>query len=89
MSEKSGTEAKVVECARCNRQAPAATGVFYGGELGELISNRVCKDCWAEWQQAEVMVINELKLNFMDPKSQDVLAQQLREFLMLDSAAGG
>ena len=47
----------------------------------------VCADCWAEWQEAEVMVINELRLNFMDPKSQDVLAQQLREFLMLDGGA--
>ncbi len=84
MSEKS--ETKVVECARCNRQAAAAKGVFYGGELGEQIRSRVCTDCWAEWQKAEVMVINELKLNFMDPKSQDVLAQQLRDFLMLDSA---
>ena len=89
MSEKSQAEAPIVECARCNRQAPAATGVFYGGELGEQIRSRVCKDCWAEWQQAEVMVINELKLNFMDPKSQDVLAQQLRDFLKLDVAAAG
>ncbi len=73
-----------VECARCSRQAPGATGVFYGGALGEAIRARTCADCWAEWQEAEVMVINELRLNFMDPKSQDVLAEQLRQFLMLD-----
>lgn len=76
--------APTVECARCGRQAPGATGVFYGGALGDEIRERTCADCWAEWQQAEVMVINELRLNFMDPKSQDVLAEQLRQFLMLD-----
>lgn len=81
--------ASTVECARCHRQAAAATGVFYGGELGEQIRSRTCGDCWAEWQQAEVMVINELKLNFMDPKSQDVLAKHLREFLMLDDSSTG
>ncbi len=80
-AEESGT---TVDCVRCNRRAPGATGVFYGGKLGEEIRSKICADCWAEWHEAEVMVINELRLNFMDPKSQDVLAQQLRQFLMLD-----
>ena len=33
------------------------------------------------------MVINELRLNFMDPDSQDVLIRHLREFLKLDAEA--
>ncbi len=74
----------MVDCARCGRRAPGATGVFYGGALGEEIRGRTCADCWAEWKEMEVMVINELRLNFMDPKSQEVLAEQLRKFLMLD-----
>ena len=76
-----------IECARCQRTAPAASGVTWGGKLGEEIRRRVCADCWAEWQDAEVMVINELRLNFMDPESQDVLARSLREFLKLDGEA--
>ena len=48
------------------------------------IAARVCADCWAEWQRAEVMVINELRLNFMDPAAQEVLHRQMREFLVLD-----
>ena len=78
-----------VTCRRCGREAPGATDVFYGGKLGEQIRRHTCGDCWAEWQQAEVMVINELRLNFMDPKSQDILARQLREFLMLDAGSSG
>ncbi len=76
-------EVTQVECARCDRQGPGATGVFYGGALGDEIRARTCADCWAEWHEAEVMVINELRLNFMDPRSQDVLAEHLRQFLML------
>jgi len=30
------------------------------------------------------MVINELRLNFMDPASQEILEKHMREFLMLD-----
>lgn len=74
-----------VSCARCDRpEAPALDKPVYPGPLGAEIQQRICQDCWAEWQQMEVMVINELRLNFMDPQSQDVLAQHMREFLCLD-----
>ena len=43
----------------------------------------VCADCWSEWEKQEVMVINELRLNFMDPSAAAVLHQKLREFLAL------
>jgi Fe-S cluster biosynthesis and repair protein YggX len=43
----------------------------------------VCAECWSEWEKQEVMVINELRLNFMDPRAAEVLHQKLREFLPL------
>jgi Fe-S cluster biosynthesis and repair protein YggX len=61
--------------------------VPYAGELGAEIREKTCIDCWAEWQQAEVMIINELRLDFMNAKSLDILTQHLREFLGLDSAS--
>jgi Fe-S cluster biosynthesis and repair protein YggX len=76
-----------VHCARCGRQGPPMTSPPYPGKLGEELLSRICADCWAEWQQVEVMVINELQLNFMDPRAQDVLVLQMREFLGLDPAA--
>ena len=73
-----------VTCVRCGRTAQAIAGDPYPGELGEEIVAKVCAGCWAEWQHAEVMVINELRLNFMDPRSAEILAQHMREFLLLD-----
>ena len=56
---------------------------------GETAAARsLCADCWAEWQNMEVMVINELRLNFMDPKSQDVLDEHMRKFFFLDGGRG-
>jgi Fe-S cluster biosynthesis and repair protein YggX len=79
-----------VECRRCGRaQAPALAKPPLRGPLGEEIASRVCADCWAEWERAEVMVINELQLNFMDPKAQEVLHRHLREFLFLDDGEEG
>lgn len=75
-----------VRCVRCGETAPAATGVPWGGALGEEIRAKVCARCWSEWQAAEVMVINELRLNFMDPDAQDVLIRQMKDFLVLEGA---
>ena len=53
--------------------------------LGREIGDRICAECWAEWQGMEVMVINELRLNFMDPGAQAVLDQHMRQFLAMEA----
>jgi Fe-S cluster biosynthesis and repair protein YggX len=74
-----------VACARCAREgAPALPRPPLPGPAGAEVAARVCADCWREWQKAEVMVINELRLNFMDPAAQQVLEQQMRQFLLLE-----
>lgn len=77
-----------VRCARCGEERPALARAPFGGALGEEIRERVCALCWAEWRQVEVMVINELRLNFMEPSSQEILAAEMRRFLGLDGAPG-
>ena len=37
----------------------------------------------------EVMVINELRLNFIDPASQEILHSKMREFFELGGCEGG
>ena len=75
---------ELVNCSRCHQQRPAAEKIPYSGDLREQICRNVCAVCWAEWLQAEVIVINELRLDFMDPGSHDTLAMHMREFLGLD-----
>jgi Fe-S cluster biosynthesis and repair protein YggX len=78
------TAAATLHCARCQREAaPALPAAPMPGALGREIAGAVCADCWSEWQRAEVMVINELRLNFMDPRAQEILTQHMREFLTL------
>jgi Fe-S cluster biosynthesis and repair protein YggX len=82
------TTPTTVHCARCERpDAPALAKPPLRGPLGREIQERVCADCWRDWQQSEVMVINELRLNFMDPAAQEVLTRHMREFLRLDPPA--
>jgi Fe-S cluster biosynthesis and repair protein YggX len=82
------TASATVACSRCGRAAaPALPKPPLYGPMGREVQARVCADCWAEWQHQEVMVINELRLNFMDPEAQDVLTRHMREFLVLDPPA--
>ena len=74
-------------CVRCNNPHTAPQGVTWGGALGDEIRAKVCDSCWKEWEKAEVMVINELRLNFMDPEAQSTLIRHLREYLMLGDAS--
>ena len=78
--------AATVTCSRCGREAAALARPPLPGALGREIQERVCADCWAEWRGMEVMVINELRLNFMDPGAQQVLEDHMRQFFGLGGA---
>lgn len=73
-----------VTCRRCGQTRAGLARAPMGGPLGATILASTCAECWGEWTRAEVMVINELRLNFMDPTAQQVLERQMREFLLLD-----
>jgi Fe-S cluster biosynthesis and repair protein YggX len=78
-----------VTCRRCGQTRDALARPPMPGANGAEIHRSVCAECWREWEAAEVMVINELRLNFMDPEAQRVLTQHMREFLALDPPAAG
>ncbi len=77
-----------VRCSRCGQEEPALARAPMPGKLGQEILDRVGAPCWAEWRKSEVMVINELRLNFMEPSAQEILTSHLRDFLQLGSASG-
>jgi Fe-S cluster biosynthesis and repair protein YggX len=76
-------------CRRCGRDAAPLARPPQPGRVGAEIREKVCAECWAEWQGMEVMVINELRLNFMDPAAQQVLHEHMRNFLQLGEPPGG
>ncbi|HVS14648.1 MAG TPA: Fe(2+)-trafficking protein [Thermoanaerobaculia bacterium] len=73
-------------CARCLETGEALDRAPLSGPLGERVQREICRRCWREWGEMEVRVINELRLNFMDPEAQEVLERHLRDFLCLPAA---
>ena len=80
---------QTVQCTRCGRpEAPALARQPLPGPRGAEIREKICVDCWNEWQKMEVMVINELRLNFMEPAAQETLNRHMRDFLFPGAKLG-
>ncbi len=77
---------ELLTCRRCGREQPPMPAPPLPGATGTEILASTCGDCWQEWEKMEVMVINELRLNFMEPSAQETLTRQMREFLGLSEA---
>ncbi len=54
---------------------------LYPGELGKRIFENISKRAWTEWQKKQTMLINEKKLNMMDPQARAFLEEKMQAFL--------
>ncbi len=76
-----------ITCSRCGQETEAMTTPPMPTALGAEVQLGVCQACWHEWLRAQVMLINEYRLNLVDPEARRVLEGQLRAFLNLAPAA--
>ena len=72
-------------CSRCGKpgEAPPAQRVPFAAEVKQRVLGAVCAACWSEWEAMEVKVINEYRLNFLEPEHRAVLQRACLEFLNL------
>jgi Fe-S cluster biosynthesis and repair protein YggX len=72
-------------CERCKNpgEPPAPAKVAFMGKDKARILASICSSCWTEWEGVEVKVINEYRLNFMDPEHREMLKKACSDFLAL------
>jgi Fe-S cluster biosynthesis and repair protein YggX len=76
----------MITCSRCGREGdpPSAAKVaFLGSPHKERVAGSFCSACWQEWEGVEVKVINEYRLNFMDPEHRALLKRACVDFFQL------
>lgn len=73
-----------ITCSRCGQARPKMAERPFKGQLGERVWAEVCQPCWQEWIPMGTKVINELRLNFADPRAAEAYDQHMKEFLNLD-----
>ncbi len=68
-------------CQKLQQEAEGLDAPPYPGELGERIYNHISKAAWQTWLNQQTMLINEYRLNLMDPKSRQFLREETEKFL--------
>ncbi len=69
-------------CGRCKKEAaPRINFKPWTGELGRRIVGSICLDCWNEWTSVQTKIINEYRLNVLDPGHAKALREQMEVYL--------
>ena len=69
--------ARTVQCIKLGVEAEGLDFAPVPGELGKKIFENVSKEAWAGWIKHQTMLINENRLNMMDPKARKYLMEQM------------
>lgn len=82
-------EADRIQCVRCGREdAPALPSPPFRNELGERIRREICRTCWEEWKQRQMLLINHYGLNLQEAEAREFLLVNLRSFLFGEGPDG-
>lgn len=85
---------RMVYCVKCRKEAPGldtddiqgqvaldmieAVG---GQELRQRVYEQISQEAWELWKERLTMLMNEHRLNMMDPQTDEFIRQQMEEFL--------
>ena len=72
---------RTVQCAKLGREAEGLDFPPWPGDLGKRIYESISKEAWQLWLQHQTMIINEYRLNAMDPKARELIATEMEKFL--------
>lgn len=72
---------RMIHCQKLNKEAEGLDFPPYPGELGQRIFENISKLAWEQWQNHQTMLINEYRLNMLEPKSREFLETEMTNFL--------
>lgn len=70
-----------VMCAKYNKELSQLPKAPFPGKDGINIFENVSAMAWEEWLNIQTMIINENRLNMMDPEARVFLSEQRNKFL--------
>lgn len=71
----------MVQCVKLKQELPGLDRPPIPGELGKRVFENVSKQAWKMFEDHFKMVMNEYRLNLMDPRTDEIFKQQVVEFL--------
>lgn len=72
---------RTVFCQKLKIEAPGLAFQTWPGELGKRVFENISAQAWDQWVNHQTMLINEYRLNPMDPKSKELIVGEMEKFL--------
>jgi len=77
---------RMVNCVKLGREAPGLDFQTYPGELGKRVYENISKEAWQLWMERQTMLINEYRLNPLDPKARKFVEGEMEKFFFGEGA---
>ena len=84
--EEANRSGRKVMCVKFQREMPGLDEAPFDNPLGERIFENVSKEAWKMWIEQMKMIMNEYRLNPLDPQSQKIMEEQLEQFFFGEGA---
>jgi Fe-S cluster biosynthesis and repair protein YggX len=77
---------RMVHCVKFDKDLPGLERIPWAGELGKRVYESVSKEAWKLWLEHSKMIMNEYRLNPLDPNSQKIMTEQMEQFFFGEGA---
>jgi Fe-S cluster biosynthesis and repair protein YggX len=81
-----GKTVRLVKCVKFGKEMPGLERIPWKGELGKRVYENVSQEAWKMWIEHSKMVMNEYRLNPLDPNSQKIMEEQMEQFFFGEGA---
>lgn len=69
-----------VHCIKLDREAEGLAFQVWPGELGQRIYDNVSQQAWNEWIKHQTILVNENRINPIDPKGRQFIEQEMEKY---------
>ena len=70
-----------IKCVKLKKEAEALDYQPYPGNIGLRIMKEISAEAWQLWMNHQTMLINEMRLSPVDPKTRKFLEEEMDKFL--------
>lgn len=77
---------RLIFCSKLNQEAEGLDKPPFANAFGEKLYQHISKQAWSMWLSHQTMLINEYRLNLIDPKARAFLFEEMETFFFPDAS---
>lgn len=78
---------RMIHCQKLHKLSEGFSTPPYPGEMGQRIYQFISQEAWQMWLNHQTMLINEHRLNMLDPTARQWLSTEMEKFLFGEGSA--